>query len=237
MSSFSLKPNRTLAAVGALLLVSTTTYLVLKSPSTLSFGQGYISPTTVLPNYISASGLSACEDGSGVEDAEWDETGKSDKVSKEMIVEYMQDHITCKQQDFDAQADKEYLGIKIGSTWDLSEYRAELLETYHSYLSIESSPPAYLDLVKSRLSLRTTNFTFPERPKQILSSNKDKDLPWSFRRWRSLHRGWKVRVFDDDALDAWIGDNFGGTRAEEVWRLLPLPVLKTDIFRCVPPST
>ncbi|KAJ9100486.1 hypothetical protein QFC21_003525 [Naganishia friedmannii] len=225
-----LKPTRTLTAVGALLLVSTGTYLCLKSPST-SFGQGYISPTTILPNYISSLGLDRCDDVHLIEDMEQDDTGKSERVSKEILVEYMQDHITRKQQDFDAQADKDYLGINIGPTWDLPAYRAELLETYHMYLFTETSKLDYIDLVKARISLRSATSVFPKRPKQILTSNKDKDLPWSFRRWRSLHRGWNVRLFDDDALDAWVGDNFGGTRAEEVWRLLPLPVLKTDIFR------
>jgi len=226
-----LKPTRSLVAVGALLLVSIGTYLFLGSFSK-SFGQGYISPTTVLPSYISVSGLSPCDnDAQPFEDTQHHGMGKGDRVSKEMIEEYMQDHITRKQQDFDAQADKGYLGINIGPTWDLPAYRTELLDTYHTYLSADASEPDYLELVKSRLSLRPTNSVFPERPKQVITSNKDKNLPWTFRRWRSLHRGWKIRIFDDDALDKWVGDNFGGTRAEKVWQLLPLPVLKTDVFR------
>ncbi|KAJ9122253.1 hypothetical protein QFC22_001673 [Naganishia vaughanmartiniae] len=225
-----LKPTRTFATVGALLLVSAIAYWFLKPPWS-SLAPGYLSPTTVLPSYISLSGLEGCNDIRDAEATEWDDTGTSDRVSKELILEYMQEHITRKQQDFDAQADKKYLGIDIGPTWDLPAYRAELLETYRTYLFTEGSEPDYLALVKSRLSLRQTHSVLPDSPKQIITSNKDKKLPWSFRRWRSLHRGWKVRIFDDDALDAWIGDNFGGTKAKEVWRLLPLPVLKTDIFR------
>ncbi|KAJ9108255.1 hypothetical protein QFC19_002503 [Naganishia cerealis] len=224
-----LKLGQRLAVVGALILF-TVTYSCFRLSSTLP-GQGYLSPTTILPSYASSSGLSRCVDAHLVGLTELHDPAH-DRVAKERIIEYMQDHITRKQKDFDAQADKEYLGIAIGPTWNLPAYRSELLETYRTYLSAESSAPAeYLELINSRLSLRPSASPYPDRPKQILTSNKDAVLPWHFQRWRSLHRGWKLRKFDDDGLDAWVADNFGGTRAEELWRLLPRPVLKTDIFR------
>lgn len=44
---------------------------------------------------------------------------------------------------------------------------------------------------------------------------------------------WQIRYFDDEALVQWIQDNFGGTRAESIWKSLPRQVLKTDLFRFV----
>jgi hypothetical protein len=168
------------------------------------------------------------------EDAE--RMSDEDSIAVKVITDYMQQHITDKQQGFDPTEDDDYLGLKIGDSWDLPTYRAELLQTYHDYLAVPHIPnPSFMPPLESRLSLRPPLAPLPPRPNQVLTTDKSKDLPFEFGRWQELHPDWEIRFFDDDALDEWVRTMFGGTRAEKVWNMLPRPVLKADIFRSVRP--
>ena len=224
-------------------LVFILTFILYASPiySSSSAAKGYIPPSPVLPSYISSSSIPYClpehvrdhvvsskVKGYGAGEPESDE----DMVSVKVITDYMQQHITDKQRDFDPQADDDYLGLKIGDSWDLPSYRAELLETYREYLSVPHIPnPSFMPPLESRLSLRPPIAPLPPRPNQVLTTDKTKDLPFEFGRWKELHPDWEIRFFDDDALDEWVHTMFGGTRAQKVWNMLPRAVLKADIFR------
>lgn len=227
----------------ALALVFAVSLLLYTSSifSSPSAAKGYIPPSAVLPSYISSSSIPYCLPDSveghvathkqgiyGNGEQESDE----DAIAIKVITDYMQQHIADKSRDFDPQADDDYLGLKIGESWDLPTYRAELLNTYHEYLAVPHIPnPSFLPPLESRLSLRPPIAPLPPRPNQVLTTDKSKDLPFEFGRWKELHPDWEIRFFDDDALDEWVRTMFGGTRAEEVWNTLPRPVLKADIFR------
>lgn len=235
--SIAMRGIRYLALIAVLVLASSCLYF-LKTPTLPSVGTGYLSPSTVLPNYVSSNGIPACSDTDELDHAArlagTPESGEEDRIGVTRILEYMERHLHAKQRHFDSRADKEWLGINIGRSWDLASYRQELMDTYTTYLAPQGEPmPEYMHLVQSRLSLRSPEMVHPLRPRQILTTTKERPLPWSFSRWRSLHRGWKIRVFEDERLRLWVEDAFRGTRAETVWAGLPRAVLKTDVFRWV----
>lgn len=192
---------------------------------------GYLSPSTVLPNYISSDGIPSCPSKSNVGRYAGVSSGEDDLIRTPKVEEYVAQYLQAKQAHFDPQADKEWLGIDLGAS-DLPTYRQELVETYERYFSNHSAVPNYMILVCSRLALRP-DATYPERPRQILTTTKEMPLPKPFQRWRSLHRGYKLRIFDDERMAQWVADTFGGTRGKEVWDSLPRAVLKTDVFRYV----
>lgn len=241
MSALSHLLGRPRSLLALVALVFVVTFLLYASPiiSRSSVAKGYISPSPVLPSYISSSSIPYClpehvgdhvaAQRLGYED---EQESDEDAIPVKVITDYMQQHIADKQRDFDPQADDDYLGLKIGDSWDLPSYRAELLNTYHEYLSVPHIPnPSFMPPLESRLSLRPPIAPLPPRPNQVLTTDKSKDLPFEFGRWKELHPDWEIRFFDDDALDEWVRTMFGGTRAEKVWNMLPRPVLKADIFR------
>lgn len=193
---------------------------------------GYHSPSTVLPDYISPHGIPPCNTAQD-NDGRFASipSGEGDRIDATKIEEYIAQHLRAKQGHFDPQADKEWLGINLGA-WDLPSYRQELMETYARYFKNDTVMPEYMHLVESRLSL-SPHATYPPRPRQILTTTKEMPLPLPFQRWRSLHRGWKIRIFDDTRMAQWIDEAFGGTRGKEVWDSLSRAVLKTDVFRFV----
>ncbi|KAJ9118820.1 hypothetical protein QFC24_006019 [Naganishia onofrii] len=248
MGNFLLSLGRARTLLLLVALMSASTFLLYTSSSFSKpfLAPGYESPSTVLPNYISPASIPYClpenvGDHAGIhigglygdeDEARMYEDQQEDTVPVEAITNYMQQHINNKQKGFDPQADDDYLGLKIGDSWDLPSYRTELLGIYHDYLALPHIPnPSFLPPLKSRLSLRPPIAPLPPRPNQVLTTDKDKDLPWEFGRWKELHPDWEIRFFDDDALDRWVRTVFGGTRAEKVWNTLPRPVLKADIFR------
>jgi hypothetical protein len=192
---------------------------------------GYLSPSTVLPDYISPHGIPSCPSDSNIGRYAGVSSGEDDRIRTSKVEEYVAQHLQAKQAHFDPEADREWLGIDLGA-WDLPTYRQELVETYERYFSNGSEAPEYIHLVSSRLALRS-HATYPERPRQILTTTKEMPLPKPFQRWRSLHRGYKLRIFDDERMAQWVDAAFGGTRGKEVWDSLPRAVLKTDVFRYV----
>lgn len=232
---------RSLVGFGLVALIFTFFLYAFPTLSRVSTAKGYTAPTTVLPSYVSPASVPYClpdEVGDHVaihqaglyEDEE--RMSDEDSIAVKVITDYMQQHITDKQQGFDPKEDDDYLGLKIGDSWDLPSYRAELLQVYHDYLAVPHIPnPSFMPPLESRLSLRPPIAPLPPRPNQVLTTDKSKDLPFEFGRWQELHPDWEIRFFDDDALDEWVSTMFGGARAEKVWNMLPRPVLKADIFR------
>lgn len=226
---------RYLGLVAVTLFVSACLYLLgnraTPSAVTKTLEKGYRSPSTVLPDYISPHGIPPCDaDQDMVGRFAGTSSGEEDRIDTTKIEGYLAQHLKAKQGHFNPQADKEWLGIDLGP-WDLASYRQELMDTYTRYLT-NATKPSYMHLVESRLSLRP-RATYPASPRQILTTTKEMPLPTTFQRWRSLHRGWKLRIFDDDRMQQWIDGAFGGTRGKEVWDSLPRAVLKTDVFRFV----
>ncbi|WVR07029.1 hypothetical protein IAU60_004068 [Kwoniella sp. DSM 27419] len=150
------------------------------------------------------------------------------------IEAYALSHLQDLQIGYDPQHDLDEYGLKLGNI-SLADYTAELLSTYERYLTplATSSPsPPYLDLVLSRLSLRPPSTSYPSRPDQVLTTDKNPaNLPWQFKRWEEIMPTWAIRRFDDSQLKGWVRDTFGGSEAQTIWEGLPRPVLKTDIFR------
>lgn len=169
------------------------------------------------------------------EGAEEEGVKGGDSVPVTGIASYIYSHIKALQSGFDPKADQEYLGLDVGSSWDLKSYHHELMTTFQTYLSIPTVPlPSFIPPVLSRLSLRTPLAPLPARPNQILTTDKHKsvdELPWEFARWKEIMPDWEIKYFDDDKLEQWVQDMFGGSRAQEIWKGLPRAVLKADVFR------
>ncbi|KAJ9091100.1 hypothetical protein QFC20_007732 [Naganishia adeliensis] len=181
--------------------------------------EGYHSPSTVLPDYISPHGVPSCNaKQDDVSRLAGTPSGEEDSIDATKIEEYVAQHLQAKQGHFNPQADKEWLGINLGA-WDLASYRHELMDTYDRYFKNDTVMPDYMHLVESRLSLRS-HATYPPRPRQILTTTKELPLPLPFQRWRSLHRGWKIRIFDDTRMAQWIDEAFGGTGGRKYMALL-----------------
>ncbi|ORY34031.1 hypothetical protein BCR39DRAFT_518185 [Naematelia encephala] len=150
------------------------------------------------------------------------------------IEAYMRAHLQDLSMPYDASKALKAYGLKLGDI-SLTGYTAELLSTFRTYLhSSSSSTPHYLQPILSRLSLRPPTEPLPDRPRQILTTDKRvniDDLPVEFALWKIIMPDWEVKCFDDKGLEKWVREAFGGTRAEEVWMSLPRQVLKTDLFR------
>ncbi|KAI5453520.1 hypothetical protein NCC49_005994 [Naganishia albida] len=198
-------------------------------PVTTESSNGYLSPSTVLPDYISPHDVSPCDTTSNTGRYVGTPSGEADGLETTKIESYIAQHLAAKQAHFNPQADQAWLGINLGA-WDLPTYRQELMDTYRRYFSNDSTRPEYMHLVDSRLALRPRS-GYPARPHQILTTTREMPMPRPFQRWRSLHRGYQIRIFDDERMARWVRDTFGGTRGKEVWDSLPRAVLKTDVFR------
>lgn len=198
-------------------------------PVTTDSSNGYLYPSTVLPDYISPHNVPPCDTTSNTGRYAGTPSGEADGLETTKIESYIAQHLAAKQAHFNPQADKAWLGIDLG-TWDLPSYRAELWDTYRRYFSNDSTRPEYIHLVDSRLALRPRS-GYLARPHQILTTTREMPLPKPFQRWRSLHRGYQIRIFDDERMARWVRVTFDGTRGKEVWDSLPRAVLKTDVFR------
>ncbi|WRT66346.1 uncharacterized protein IL334_003301 [Kwoniella shivajii] len=165
-----------------------------------------------------------------------------DVIPSSGIEKYMLSHIEELQIGYDPKHDHEEYGLRLGNI-SLSEYTKELLTTYKEYLLPQTLKTtstsnsklhlgSYISPVLSRLSLRPPIKNLPERPKQVMTTDKSiDDLPWQFNRWKEIMPDWEIKYFDDDSLSIWVNDIFPQSKAQRIWKDLPRQVLKTDIFR------
>lgn len=125
----------------------------------------------------------------------------------------------------------EEFGIQLGRTDGLAGYTAELLAYQAEYLATNLTVD-YLPLLHSRLSLKPAEKALPNRPQQVVSTDKSLEaVSQEFDRWGDWMPDWMIEMYDDEALVWWVERHFGGTKAEAVWKSLPRTVLKTDLFR------
>lgn len=158
-----------------------------------------------------------------------------DDIPQHKLETYIHRYLEELQASFSPVHDHVTYGLSLGDI-SLPAYAAELLSTYHDYLSPSSSSassvPAYIPQALARLSFRTPRSPLPPAPKQIMTTEKTvEDLPMEFSRWREVMPDWEIKYFDDEELLNWVKAAFGGTRAEQIWKDLPRQVLKTDVFR------
>lgn len=159
-----------------------------------------------------------------------------DVVPVSGIERYIQSYLEELQEPYVPEHDLTEYGLKLGNI-SLAAYTAELLSTYHTYLqpvTPSASPPSYLPPLLSRLSLRPPIALLPDRPNQILTTDRSiNHVPWEFGRWKEIMPDWEIKYFDDASLESWVRGVFRGTRAEGIWIELPRAVLQTDVFRWV----
>ena len=110
------------------------------------------------------------------------------------------------------------------------------LRTFVEEFFTDSPHRIYLDVMLDRLEQHVPPPLLREPiPKIILSTNKDpENVPDLFNAWedRLGPEGWQVHVADDKGMEKWFNKLVDKSEAwRRIWKILPKPVLKTDVLR------